>query len=445
MIVILLAAGSSTRFGYHIKKQNLTLNNKSVMQNCIDNLNYDFIKNIILVTNDDIEFNSDKVIIVKGGNSRIESLINAYNFLKENINNDEKFSEIILVHDAARPLIYKEILDDLSVYTNQFNACGVYKELVSSILESSDRSYVTDVIKRKNYVESHTPQAFKFWVLDKIFSNINTEEIKEETELLNLVIKYCNFQPKILKGDDRLLKLTYINDYSNLSNISKTYKKKVLITGCTGDISQVIIEYLLLFEFEIILVGRNRNKIQEILQKFNNTKIIDHYVCDFNNALEVEFLTTDINHKYDIDIVILGHGVIKFGKLNEFKNTDITELINVNYVNNILFLKKILDNKNIQTVINISSSSIDKSRINQQIYSSSKIAMHLFIKSLALEYKDLDVYFYNIVPRRTDTKKRKELINTDEDLLDPKKIAKAVYNCIIMSDSGTSGNDIYIT
>ena len=108
-------------------------------------------------------------------------------------------------------------------------------------------------------------------------------------------------------------------------------------------------------------------------------------------------------------------------------------------------MRNLLKDKNINTVINISSSSIDKSRINQQIYSSSKIAMHLFIKSLALEYKDSNVFFYNIVPRRTDTKKRKELINNDEDLLDPRKIAKAVYKTIIMSDSGTSGNDIYIS
>ena len=97
LTLILLAAGSSSRFELDVKKQWLRVNHKPLWQFVADRLQKTefFTKIIITSSADDIEFmkNYSDYTFVEGGSSRQESLKNALSQVN---------SEFVLVSDIAR-------------------------------------------------------------------------------------------------------------------------------------------------------------------------------------------------------------------------------------------------------------------------------------------------------------------------------------------------------
>ncbi len=60
-------------------------------------------------------------------------------------------------------------------------------------------------------------------------------------------------------------------------------------------------------------------------------------------------------------------------------------------------------------IINIGSSAMQGGREEQGAYAASKAGIQAFTETLALEGKELGVFAYCIVPRRTDTQLRAQL------------------------------------
>ena len=452
MYIILLAGGKSTRFNYFENKLNILYNSKKLIQILIEKiLEMQNLEKIILVYNEDISYlfphQEGKIIRVNGGDTRLYSLKNAYDKILEinkNNNNLDNLNNLnIIIHDGARSFINQEKFIKINDLLEKFNSAGYYKKCVSTIINKID-DFGNYSIPRDQYVESHTPQALKFKYLDNIFKNITDYEFENETEILNMSIKYNQDKPYLILGEDDILKITYLNDYLYLSNYDKINKKNVLITGMTGGIGSNIFKKLLLYNFNVYSSGRNEEKIKTI---YNEIKIKENYLlCDFNSLESINNFIKEVKEKnITFDYIILSHGIIKFGLVEEFTPENIQEITNVNYLNNIIFMKGILPflNKN-AVVINISSSSIKGSRSIQQIYSSTKIAFHNFINGLALDYKD--IYFYNLVPRRTSTESRlnSNLDDNENDMLKPQDISDNIINLIISANKNTSGNDIFL-
>ena len=111
--VIIAAAGSSTRMGSGISKQLLNLSGKTVLEYSLEAFSKSKkVKEIIISAKED-EIDVIKTItssfpkvkaVVKGGSVRQESVSLALEKVSE-------ASEILAIHDAARPLITTEDID----------------------------------------------------------------------------------------------------------------------------------------------------------------------------------------------------------------------------------------------------------------------------------------------------------------------------------------------
>ena len=114
-IAIIVGAGSGERFGSY--KQLEIINNKPLYKYSIDAfLDSDCFSQIILavpkklisvVTNQLTEESYKDIIVCRGGNTRAQSVYNAFSKITENEKNK------IFIHDAARPLIKKQTILDL--------------------------------------------------------------------------------------------------------------------------------------------------------------------------------------------------------------------------------------------------------------------------------------------------------------------------------------------
>ena len=123
---IIVAAGNSTRFGQGKNKNLFEINAKPIISYSIEVFNKsNKIKDIILVIKPEEKEYFDGIVkninlskelkYVNGGSTRMESV---YNALK---NTD---SDIVIIHDGARPRIKEEYIDKCLEQMEKFKRCN---------------------------------------------------------------------------------------------------------------------------------------------------------------------------------------------------------------------------------------------------------------------------------------------------------------------------------
>src|SRR5574344_2116940 len=112
---------------------------------------------------------------------------------------------------------------------------------------------------------------------------------------------------------------------------------KVLITGASSGIGRSMAKYLSSLGHDLILVARDKEKLQDLQRELNkDVKII---VLDLSNTEKIKELYV-LCRNDDIDVLINNAG---FGLYGEFKDTDINkemEMIDVN-IKAVQFLTKL--------------------------------------------------------------------------------------------------------
>ena len=200
--VILMMAGSSSRMNANENKLFLELGDKKVFQHSLDKF-LEFGLEVICVTKEEnIKYLGDyldKVKVVIGGNTRQESV---YNGLCA-CNND-----YVLIHDAARPFISKNIIEDC------LNAINQDKNFLVAA-PSKDSIYLKtplQTLNRDNVCLAQTPQGG----LKTDFLTAHLKAVEEgisATDDISLVLKYIDKEVMLITGEDINFKLTTSLDY----------------------------------------------------------------------------------------------------------------------------------------------------------------------------------------------------------------------------------------
>ena len=170
---IVAAGGSGTRMGASVNKLFLKIADIPVIVHTLKALQKckEIDEIIISAKEDEIIKISEMVsgysltkvkTIVKGGKTRGESVMSASREVSED-------TEIVMIHDGARPLVSDKILKETIKSAEDFGAaaCGVKPKCT---LKSVDSGFIKDTIDREKTVEIQTPQVFKKELFDKIYS-----------------------------------------------------------------------------------------------------------------------------------------------------------------------------------------------------------------------------------------------------------------------------------
>ncbi|MFI3210075.1 MAG: 2-C-methyl-D-erythritol 4-phosphate cytidylyltransferase [Peptostreptococcaceae bacterium] len=166
--MIIVCGGSGSRMSANINKQFLEIKGKEIIAHTIDKFyNNEDIHEIILVIKKEEQNYFDENIISKygyknikfafGGKERQDSVYSGIKSL------DEK-SEIVLVHDGARPFVSKDIIKNSIEYTKEKDAVIVCVKVKDTIKIIADNK-VSTTPKRDNLISVQTPQVFKKEIL----------------------------------------------------------------------------------------------------------------------------------------------------------------------------------------------------------------------------------------------------------------------------------------
>lgn len=164
---IILAGGKGKRMNSSISKQFIEIKGKPIIYYTIKKFNDNKkIDNIVVVlSQEEIEYFKENILkkydlkvdkIVIGGAERQDSV---YNGLKS-LENTE--TDIVLIHDGARPFISDRIIEDGIKYATIYGACAPGVMPKDTIKIKAKSNFSIDTPNREMLVAIQTPQVFKF-------------------------------------------------------------------------------------------------------------------------------------------------------------------------------------------------------------------------------------------------------------------------------------------
>lgn len=214
----ILAGGKGSRMGTtELPKQFLMLGNKPIFIHTIEQfmMNRRVEKILICCPEQWIAYTKDtikkyiadasKIVVVKGGDTRNETILNGCRYIEENYGiNDE---DIILTHDAVRPFLNQRIIDDNIDAALKYGATDTVVEAFDTIVHSVDGKVIADIPVRSEMYQGQTPQTFNIKLLMNFFASLTEEEKDILTDACKaLVIK--GFNVRLVKGEVYNMKIT---------------------------------------------------------------------------------------------------------------------------------------------------------------------------------------------------------------------------------------------
>lgn len=230
-IGIILAGGSGQRMGnMELPKQFTDIYGKPIIVHTLEafDLHLEIDEIVIVCKKEYIEdmkilvrkFDLQKVKqVIEGGVTRQESV---YNGLKA-IENKVSKEDVVLIHDAVRPLISGRIISDNIKGALEYGSVDTVIPTTDTIIKSVEGIYLDEVPVRRELYLGQTPQSFKYEVIKKSHDYCLENGILDATDDCQLV-KKNGYKVALVNGDKLNFKITTQEDLMLLKALVKMSK-----------------------------------------------------------------------------------------------------------------------------------------------------------------------------------------------------------------------------
>lgn len=216
---IILAGGTGTRLGGDIPKQYLKVSDKPVISYCLEKFEkHTLVDFIIIVVSDkwqklvtDIikKENISKFIgFAFSGSSRQHSILNG---LEKAYNSGIADSDIVIIHDAARPNVSENLISSCIHEIKDVDAVMPVIQVKDTIYLSKTGKTIDSLLNRNQLFAGQAPESFifgKYYTIHKNFTEKELANIKGSTE----IAYKNNLNIKIIEGEESNYKITTISD-----------------------------------------------------------------------------------------------------------------------------------------------------------------------------------------------------------------------------------------
>jgi 2-C-methyl-D-erythritol 4-phosphate cytidylyltransferase len=218
-VAVVLAAGSGTRMGADHNKAYLPLGGRRMLSWSLASIGEvpELVRTILVIRPDDRlraiktldrEVPNLAVEIIDGGDSRHQSEYNALNYLAPDI--ESGAIDIVLIHDAARPLAGPGMMRSAIRVARQFGGAVPGVEAHDLVTVDSDGKLSESKLQAR-YVRVQTPQAFQAVPLLHAYREAAAEHF-EGTDTSSSVEKFSDIEVRSFQGDPQNMKVTFSQD-----------------------------------------------------------------------------------------------------------------------------------------------------------------------------------------------------------------------------------------
>lgn len=208
---IIVAAGRGTRAGGDLPKQWQLLRGQPIIAHTFNQLR-PYVDEICVVLHPDdfalwesLDLSAD--YLAQGGATRSASVLSGLTALTQNA------PDHVLIHDAARPLVSKTIIEAVKAALDTHKAAAPALA-VSDALWTGAHGFVNGTQSREGLFRAQTPQGFHFGVIYQLHTDHKSSAF-DDVE----IARAAGIEVAIVAGEERNLKITTPDDFEGANNM----------------------------------------------------------------------------------------------------------------------------------------------------------------------------------------------------------------------------------
>lgn len=424
---VILSGGSGSRFAADLPKQYVKLAGKTILEHTIDAFEvHSGIDSIIIVVaanfrhlvEDIILRNAYKKItkLLIGGDTRMDSSYSAINA----ISNDD---DIILFHDAVRPLVSRKTISDCIEAVKKHQAVDVVIPCTDTIVETIDGKTISQIPDRANLRRGLTPQGFKVGLIRKAHLLMKENKDTDFTDDCGIVLKYKLSDVFLVTGTVENIKITYQEDIFIADKLFQTRSRN----SPGGDLKEL--------KGKVVVVFGGSRGIGESIIDLADSYGARTYAFSRRNGVDIanpddieKALASVADECGKIDYIVCTSAILKTGKLTERTIESLKAEVDINYFGSLYVVKYGTPHlaRTKGAFILFTSSSYTRGRALYASYSSIKAAIVNLTQAMAEELGNDNIRINAINPERTATPMRTENFGAEapETLMTAEKVAE---------------------
>jgi 2-C-methyl-D-erythritol 4-phosphate cytidylyltransferase / 2-C-methyl-D-erythritol 2,4-cyclodiphosphate synthase len=230
---IIAAAGEGKRLGARVPKQLLEVGGRTILERSLSAfVSHERVDDVIVVLPAALvgepaawmKTSTPAVRIVAGGVRRQDSVANAFDSVSAD-------SDVVLVHDAARPFVSAELITRAIDAAAQHGAAIValpVRDTVKRVESRGASRVITGTIPRDTIYLAQTPQAFRRMVLEKAVA-LGRSGVDATDEAM--LAEQAGHAVHVVEGDPANVKITTTDDLNLARRTSRTASVTRIGTG----------------------------------------------------------------------------------------------------------------------------------------------------------------------------------------------------------------------
>ncbi len=221
--VIIPAAGHGKRMKSDVSKQYIEIEGKPILAYTIEKFQECMrIDEIILVVGEEEVGYVEKYIktryglskikhIISGGKERQDSVYEGLKIIDESI-------DIVLIHDAVRPLITIDAIEAIILKTIVFEACILGVKVKDTIKVVDENGNIVTTPDRNQLYAIQTPQAFERALIQEAYKKGAKAGFKATDDSM-LVEQFTDIKVKVIEGSYSNIKITTQEDFQMVKEL----------------------------------------------------------------------------------------------------------------------------------------------------------------------------------------------------------------------------------
>jgi 2-C-methyl-D-erythritol 4-phosphate cytidylyltransferase/2-C-methyl-D-erythritol 2,4-cyclodiphosphate synthase len=214
---IIAAGGRGARFGGTLPKQLLTLAGKSILQRSVEALaRSPLVTDLVVALPREVALDppayllgNPRIEVVEGGARREDSVANAFARVADR-------AEVVVVHDAARPLVSEEVIRRTIAAAAAHGAAIAAVRARDTVKRADVTRTIVATLPREEIFLAQTPQAFRAAVLkDALAASRRDVDATDEA----MLAERAGHRVTLVDGDPRNLKITTPEDLATAERL----------------------------------------------------------------------------------------------------------------------------------------------------------------------------------------------------------------------------------
>ncbi len=225
-IAIILSGGTGTRIGGNVPKQYIEVNGKAIIMYCVETIaKMPEIDEMVICLADEWKAFvqealqkagiSKKVTFSKPGEVRQLTIYNALKVLREQQIGDDA---IVIIHDAARPLVSDALLRRCIDGCKEADGVLPVLPVKDTLYMSKDGNSISALLKRSEIVAGQAPEAFWLGKYLVVHDQMAYEDILKISGSTEIAYK-AGLNIKLIHGEELNFKITTTEDLENLKHV----------------------------------------------------------------------------------------------------------------------------------------------------------------------------------------------------------------------------------